>query len=44
MAREATYEAGAVIFRENDPARDLYIVREGRVTILDELAGLPRLL
>lgn len=34
LAHEETYEAGAVIFRENDPARDLYMVRDGRVAIL----------
>ena len=37
LAREETYEAGAVIFRENEPARDLYIVREGRVAILIDI-------
>jgi CRP-like cAMP-binding protein len=37
MAREETYEIGAVIFRENDIAKNLYIVREGRVAILIDI-------
>lgn len=37
LAREEVYEAGAVIFHENEPARDLYIVREGRVAILIDI-------
>lgn len=34
MAREEIYDAGVVIFRENEPARDFYIVHEGRVAVL----------
>jgi CRP-like cAMP-binding protein len=37
MAREEVYEAGALIFRENDAARSVYIVQEGRVAILIEI-------
>lgn len=37
IAREETYEPGAVIFRENDAARCLYIVREGRVALLIDI-------
>jgi len=37
LAREVTCEAGEIIFREGDPARDLYIVREGRVAILIDI-------
>jgi len=37
MAREATFEVGVAIFRENDSARDLYIVREGRVALLIDI-------
>ena len=33
MARE-TYDVGTIIFRENGPAKDLYIVREDLVAIL----------
>jgi len=37
MAHEETYEVGAIIFRENDVAKNLYIVREGRVAILIDI-------
>jgi CRP/FNR family cyclic AMP-dependent transcriptional regulator len=37
MAREETYSVGAIIFRENEVAKNLYIVREGRVAILIEI-------
>ena len=37
MAREETYDVGTIIFRENSPAKDLYIVREGRVAILIDI-------
>lgn len=37
LAHEESFPAGAQIFAENDPARDLYIVREGRVVILIEI-------
>ncbi len=37
MAREETYDVGAIIFRENDPAKSVYIVREGRVAILIDI-------
>lgn len=37
LAREETYGAGATIFRENDVAKNLYIVRDGRVAILIEI-------
>jgi CRP/FNR family cyclic AMP-dependent transcriptional regulator len=37
MAREETYDVGTIIFRENGPAKDLYIVREGRVAILIDI-------
>jgi DNA-binding Lrp family transcriptional regulator len=37
MAREETYDVGVVIFYENDPAKNVYIVREGRVAILIDI-------
>ncbi len=37
MAQEETYEAGARIFGENEEAKFLYIVEQGRVAILIEL-------
>lgn len=37
MAREETYQVGATIFRENEVAKNLYIVREGRVAILIDI-------
>lgn len=37
IAREETYDAGVIIFRENDLAHDLFIVREGRVAILIDI-------
>jgi CRP-like cAMP-binding protein len=37
MAREEAYEVGRIIFKENDVAKDLYIVREGRVAILIDI-------
>jgi CRP/FNR family cyclic AMP-dependent transcriptional regulator len=37
LAREETYEAGACIFTENEPAKNLYIVREGRIAILADI-------
>ncbi len=37
MAREETYEAGTRIFAENEDAKDLYIVVQGRVAILIDL-------
>jgi len=37
LAREEKYDAGSVVFRENDPANYLYIVREGRVAILIDI-------
>jgi signal transduction histidine kinase len=33
LSREEVYEAGTTIFREGDPASDLYIVEDGRVVI-----------
>lgn len=33
LSREEVYKAGATIFREGDPARDLYIVEDGKVVI-----------
>lgn len=37
VAREETYEAGALIFRENEPAQDVFIVSEGRVAVLIDI-------
>lgn len=37
VSREETYEAGARIFAENEEAKNLYIVEQGRVAILIEL-------
>ena len=37
MAREEMYDVGAIIFRENEVAKNLYIVREGRVAILIDI-------
>jgi len=37
MARDEIYDVGAVIFRENEVAKNLYIVREGRVAILIDI-------
>jgi CRP/FNR family cyclic AMP-dependent transcriptional regulator len=37
MAQEETYEAGAQIFAENEAAKNLYIVLEGRVAILIDI-------
>lgn len=37
MAREEIHEVGTIIFRENEVARNLYIVREGRVAILIDI-------
>ena len=37
MAREELYDVGAIIFRENEVAKNLYIVREGRVAILIDI-------
>ena len=37
MAREEVYDTGATIFRENEVAKNLYIVREGRVAILIDI-------
>jgi len=37
MAREELYDVGAIIFRENEVAKSLYIVREGRVAILIDI-------
>ena len=37
IAREETYEAGVRIFGENEAAKNLYIVREGRVAILIDI-------
>jgi CRP-like cAMP-binding protein len=37
MAREEVYHPGATIFRENEIAQNLYIVREGRVAILIDI-------
>lgn len=34
IAREETYNAGVIIFRENEPSGDFYIVNEGRVAVL----------
>ncbi len=34
LAREEKYDAGSIIFLENNPAYHLYVVREGRVAIL----------
>jgi len=33
LSREEVYEAGTTIFREGDPASDLYIVEDGKVVI-----------
>ena len=33
LSREGVYEAGTTVFREGDPARDLYIVEDGKVVI-----------
>ena len=38
VAREETYEAGTQIFAENETATNLYIVIEGRVVILIDIA------
>jgi CRP-like cAMP-binding protein len=37
MAREEIYDVGMIIFRENEVAKNLYIVREGRVAILIDI-------
>jgi CRP-like cAMP-binding protein len=37
IARQETFEPGARIIAENDEAKDLYIVLQGRVAILIEL-------
>lgn len=37
MAREEIYDAGTVIFCENEPARDFYVVHEGRVAVLIDI-------
>ena len=37
MSREETYEVGAIVFREGEVAKNLYIVREGRVAILIDI-------
>lgn len=37
IAREETHEAGTIIFRENDSAENLYVVREGRVALLIDI-------
>lgn len=38
VAREVCYEAGTQILTENEPARDLYLVVEGRVVVLADAA------
>jgi CRP-like cAMP-binding protein len=38
MAHEETYEPGVQIFNENDAAKHLYIVVEGRVVIMIDIA------
>ena len=37
MGREETYEAGACIVVENETAKSLYVVREGRIAILIDI-------
>jgi CRP-like cAMP-binding protein len=37
LAHEETYEAGTRIFAENETAKNLYIVREGRIAILIDI-------
>ncbi|MGE5602201.1 MAG: cyclic nucleotide-binding domain-containing protein [Nitrososphaerales archaeon] len=37
MAREEIYDTGCTIFRENEIAKNLYIVREGRVAVLIDI-------
>lgn len=39
VAREETFEPGTFIFKENEEARDLYVVLEGRVAILIDIGG-----
>jgi len=39
IAREETFDPGSYIFRENDEAKTVYIVLEGRVAVLIDIGG-----
>ena len=39
IAREETFEPGAIVFKENDEATTLYIILEGRVAVLIDIGG-----
>lgn len=41
LAVEKEYEAGAVIFRQNDAADEIFLLREGKVALQMQLSG-PR--